>query len=72
MAKVFKGSIPKLSATIEVVDERESVLATGQFATDKAVRGYAQSSVEMARAGLDDRGQQQSESSIGTTAADRR
>ena len=34
------GSIPhKLSATIEVVDERETVLATGRFGTDKA--GYA-------------------------------
>ena len=29
----------KLSATIEVVDERETVLATGRFTTDKA--GYA-------------------------------
>ncbi|MEO7851708.1 MAG: hypothetical protein ABIR94_05545, partial [Rubrivivax sp.] len=28
----------KLSATIEVVDEHEKVLATGRFATDKA--GY--------------------------------
>ena len=40
MAKVFIGVDPhKLSATIEVVDERESVLATGRFDTDKA--GYA-------------------------------
>jgi transposase len=40
MAKVFIGVDPhKLSATIEVVDERETVLATGRFATDKA--GYA-------------------------------
>jgi transposase len=39
MAKVFIGVDPhKLSATIEVVDDRESVLATGRFATDKA--GY--------------------------------
>ena len=29
----------KLSATLEVVDERETVLVTGRFATDKA--GYA-------------------------------
>ena len=40
MAKVFIGVDPhKLSATIEVVDDRETVLATGRFATDKA--GYA-------------------------------
>jgi transposase len=40
MAKVFIGVDPhKLSATIEVVDEREKVLATGRFNTDKS--GYA-------------------------------
>ena len=40
MARVFIGVDPhKLSATIEVVDDREPVLATGRFATDKA--GYA-------------------------------
>ncbi len=40
MAKVFIGVDPhRLSATIEVVDEREAVLATGRFGTDKA--GYA-------------------------------
>ena len=40
MAKVFIGVDPhKLSATIEVVDERETVLARGRFGTDKA--GYA-------------------------------
>ena len=40
MAQVFIGVDPhKLSATIEVVDERETVLATGRFSTDKA--GYA-------------------------------
>ena len=39
MAKVFIGVDPhKLSATIEVVDERETVLAKGRFGTDKA--GY--------------------------------
>ena len=39
MARVFIGVDPhKLSATIEVVDEREMLLATGRFATDKA--GY--------------------------------
>jgi hypothetical protein len=37
MAKVFIEVDPhKLSATIEVVDERETVLATGRFGTDKA------------------------------------
>jgi len=40
MAKVFIGVDPhKLSATIEVVDGRERVMATGRFGTDKA--GYA-------------------------------
>ena len=40
MAQVFIGVDPhKLSATIEVVDDHESVLATGRFGTDKA--GYA-------------------------------
>jgi len=40
MAKVFIGVDPhKLSATIEVVDRHERVLATGRFGTDKA--GYA-------------------------------
>ena len=39
MAKVFIGVDPhKLSATIEVVDHRERVLASGRFTTDKA--GY--------------------------------
>ncbi len=40
MAKVFIGVDPhKLSATIEVVDEQETLLAAGRFGTDKA--GYA-------------------------------
>ena len=40
MARVFIGVDPhRLSATIEVVDEKETVLATGRFGTDKA--GYA-------------------------------
>jgi transposase len=40
MAKVFIGVDPhKLSATIEVVDEHEKMLASGRFGTDKA--GYA-------------------------------
>ena len=40
MAKVFIGVDPhKLSATIEVVDDRETLLATGRFDADKA--GYA-------------------------------
>ncbi len=40
MAKVFIGVDPhKLSATIEVVDRHETVMATGRFGTDKA--GYA-------------------------------
>ena len=40
MARVFIGVDPhKLSATVEVVDDKETVLATGRFFTDKA--GYA-------------------------------
>jgi transposase len=40
MARVFIGVDPhKLSVTIEVVDDRETVLTTGRFTTDKA--GYA-------------------------------
>jgi len=40
MTKVFIGVDPhRLSATIEVVDHHETVLATGRFPTDKA--GYA-------------------------------
>ena len=40
MTRVFIGVDPhKLSATIEVVDEHEKVLATGRFSTDKT--GYA-------------------------------
>ena len=40
MKKVFIGVDPhKLSATIKVVDDKETVLATGRFSTDKA--GYA-------------------------------
>ena len=40
MARVFIGVDPhKLSATIEVVDDKETVLATGRFGTDKT--GYA-------------------------------
>ncbi len=40
MAKVFIGVDPhKLSATIEVVDDRETVLTKGRFGTDKV--GYA-------------------------------
>ena len=40
MVKVFIGVDPhRLSATIEVVDQGEMVLATGRFATDRD--GYA-------------------------------
>ena len=40
MTNVFIGVDPhKLSATIEVVDDHEIVLATGRFSTDKA--GFA-------------------------------
>ena len=74
MAKVFIGVDPhKLSATIEVVDDRETVLATGRFATDKA--GYA--AMRKARgvlpgAGVGGRGQQRRRPAAGAAAAGRR
>ena len=47
--RVFIGVDPhKLSATIEVVDDREAVLAKGRFGTDRA--GYA--AMRKARRGL--------------------
>ena len=74
MAKVFIGVDPhKLSATIEVVDEHEKVLATGRFGTDKA--GYAAMRkyvASLARAGLGGRGQQRRRPSAGAAAARRR
>jgi transposase len=40
MAKVFIGVDPhKLSVTIEVVDDRETILTTDRFGTDKAQLG---------------------------------
>jgi hypothetical protein len=49
MARVFIGVEPhKLSATIEVIDDKEMVLATGRFTTDKA--GYGRSAC--ARSGV--------------------
>ena len=48
MTKVFIGVDPhRLSATIEVVDHHETVLATGRFPTDKA--GYAAMRKQVAR-----------------------
>lgn len=48
MAKVFIGVDPhKLSATIEVVDAREAVLAAGRFDTNKT--GYAAMKRHVAR-----------------------
>ena len=55
--QVFIGVDPhKLSATIEVVDSREILLATGRFTTDR--RGYAAMRVcpAVAGAGLGGRG----------------
>ena len=74
MAKVFIGVDPhKLSATIEVVDDHETVLATGRFATDKA--GYAamrKHVAGVAGAGLGGRGQQRRRPPAGAAAARRR
>ena len=74
MARVFIGVDPhKLSATIEVVDDRETVLATGRFATDKA--GYAAMRKHVAgvsRPGLGGGGQQRRRPAAGAAAAGRR
>src|SRR6186997_2823105 len=72
--KVFIGVDPhKLSATIEVVDDQETVLATGRFGTDKA--GY--SAMRKTVSGWSDRvwagrGQQRRRSAVGAAAAGRR
>ena len=74
MAKVFIGVDPhKLSATIEVVDDKETVLATGRFSTDKA--GYA--AMRKARGllpgpGVGGGGQQRRRPAPGAAAAGRR
>jgi hypothetical protein len=72
MARVFIGVDPhKLSATIEMVDDREKVLAIGRFATDKA--GYAAMRRHVAAGpGLGGRGQQRRRSTAGPTAFDER
>ena len=73
MAKVFIGVDPhKLSATIEVVDDEETVLATGRFSTDKA--GYAAMRKHVAvlpGAGVGGRGQQRRRPAPGAAAAGR-
>ena len=47
MTKVFVGADPhRLPATVEVIHQYETVLATGRFATDKA--GYAAMRKQMA------------------------
>ncbi len=74
MARVFIGVDPhKLSATIEVVDDRETVLATGRFATDKA--GYTRDAPTrrvLPGSGVGGRGQQRRRPPAGAAAARRR
>ena len=74
MAKVFIGVDPhRLSATIEVVDRHERVLATGRFGTDKAgVRGDAQARRVLPGSGVGGRGQQRHRPAAGAAAAGRR
>jgi transposase len=72
--RVFIGVDPhKLSATIEVVDDRERVLATGRFNTDKtgyaAMRKHVSEWPERTWAG---RGQQRRRPAAGAAAAGRR
>ena len=51
MAKLFIGVDPhKLSATIEVVDDREAVLATGRFGTKTGYADDAQARLGVAGA----------------------
>ena len=74
MAKVFIGVDPhKLSATIEVVDEREKVLGDRPVRHRQGrVRGDAEDRVALAGAGLGGRGQQRRRPAVGAAAAGRR
>jgi hypothetical protein len=73
MARVFIGVDPhKLSATIEVVDEHEAVLAAGRFGTDKAGYAAMRNRVPVVAAGVGGRGQQRCGSALGATVAGRR
>ena len=74
MARVFIGVDPhKLSATIEVVDDRETVLARGRFGTDKAgLHGDAHVREDVAAADLGGGGQQRRRPVTGAAAAGRR
>ena len=74
MEKLVIGVDPhKLSATIEVVDHHETVLASGRFATDKG--GYAAMrrhvAPPMAGAGVGGGGQQWRRPVAGAAAAGR-
>jgi hypothetical protein len=69
--EVFIGVDPhKLSVTIEVVDDRETVLTTGRFGTDRS--GYAamrKTCCGVAGADLGGRGQQRRRSAAGAATA---
>ena len=73
MARVFIGvDSHKLSATIEVVDDKETVLATGRFSTDKA--GYAamrRARRWVSRPCVGGGGQQRRRPAVGATAVGR-
>ena len=70
MARVFIGVDPhKLSATIEVVDHTERVLATGRFSTDKAGYAAMRKRVALPGADLGGGGQQRRRPPVGATAA---
>jgi hypothetical protein len=58
MEKVIIGVDPhKLSATIEVVDDRERMLGSGRFSTEPGrIRSHADLREGLARTGLGDRG----------------
>ena len=74
MATVFIGVDPhKLSVTIEVVDDRERVWATGPVRHRQGrLRRDAQAGAGLAGAGLGGRGQQRRRPSAGAAAARRR
>ncbi len=71
MEQVIIGVDPhKLSATIEVVDEREQLLGSGRFSTDRAGYTAMRDLREVvARPGVGGRGRQRSRPAAGTAAA---
>ena len=70
MARVFIGVDPhRLSATIEVVDRHERLLATGRFGTGQGrLRGDAPPRSQLPGAGVGGGGQQRDRTPVGAAA----